>query len=64
MAIKSSAFGRVTLTGPDAKKFKRQVTYGKPNAAAVETVKSGVAMSRKFSADGGKVRVTLKKHTA
>jgi hypothetical protein len=46
MSIKSHAFGRVTLTGEDAKKFKAQVTYGRPKAAAVESAKRGVEMSR------------------
>ncbi len=61
MAIQSHAFGRVTLTEEDAKKFKRQVTYGKPKAAAVETVQSGVAMSRQFKENGGQVSLTLKR---
>jgi hypothetical protein len=43
MAITSDAFGRVTLTGDDAKKFKKQVTYGRPTKAAIETAKRGAA---------------------
>jgi hypothetical protein len=61
MSIKSHAFGRVTLTGQDAKKFKAQVTYGRPKAAAVESAKRGVEMSRAFQANGGKVKLTLKR---
>ncbi len=61
MAIKSNAFGRVTLTGEDAKKFQAQVAYGKPKAAAREAVKRGVALSRKLASSG---RVTLTLDTA
>lgn len=59
MAISSHAFGRVTLTDNDAKKFKDQVTYGRPKAAAVESVRRGVEMSRSLQANGGKLKVTL-----
>ena len=52
MSIKSNAFGGVTLSGRDAKKFKDQVTYGKPKAAAMASVKRGVALSRIFDQDG------------
>ncbi len=52
MSIKSNAFGGVTLSGRDAKKFKDQVVYGKPKAAAVASVKRGVALSRAFEKDG------------
>lgn len=52
MSIKSHAFGRVTLTGADAVKFKNQVTYGRPKAAAKESVARGVALSEALSRDG------------
>lgn len=52
MSIKSNPFGGVTLSGKDAEKFKNQVLYGKPNQAAKNTVKRGVALSRKFQRDG------------
>lgn len=48
MAVKSSAFGRVVLTGDDAKKFKNQVNYGKPKAAAKEGVARGAAIASAF----------------
>ena len=48
MAVKSSSFGRVILTGEDARKFERQVTYGKPKAAAKESLSRGVAMAEAF----------------
>lgn len=52
MAITSDAFGRVTLTGEDAKKFKKQVTYGRPTKAAVEAAKRGAIMSRSLKENG------------
>lgn len=52
MSIQSHAFGRVTLTGEDARKFKRQMTHGKPKKAAVESVKRGVEFSRVFQKEG------------
>lgn len=52
MAIMSNAFGRVTLTGNDAKKFKKQVTYGRPSKAAIETAKRGAILSRDLKANG------------
>ncbi|MBR9652319.1 hypothetical protein [Thalassovita aquimarina] len=57
MAITSHAFGRVTLTGDDAAKFKRQVKYGRPSEAAKQSVKSGLALAREMKAKGN---VTLK----
>lgn len=61
MAIKSHAFGRVTLTGNDATKFRDQVTFGRPKAAAVESVRRGVEMTRALRDNGGKVMLTLKR---
>lgn len=59
MAIRSDAFGRVTLTGDDAKKFQAQVTYGRPSKAAKDTAKQGVEVARRFSESGGKLKVAL-----
>lgn len=53
MAIESDAFSRVTLTGEDAKKFKRQVTFGRPKAAAKENVARGVEMVKSYHQNGG-----------
>ena len=61
MAIQSHAFGRVTLTEGDAKKFKRQATFGKAKPAAIESVKRGVEMSRAMRDNGGKVALSLKR---
>jgi hypothetical protein len=52
MGIKSTAFGRVVLTDADAKKFKDQVTYGRPKQAARESVARGVQLSRQLRESG------------
>lgn len=52
MSIKSDAFGRVTLTARDAKKFKNQVTFGRPKAAAVESVRRGVKLNDTYKKSG------------
>ena len=59
MSIHSHAFGRVTLTGDDAKKFKRQVSHGQPKKAAVETLVRGVKLSREFQ-EKGRIVLTVK----
>ncbi len=61
MSIKSSAFGRVTLSGSDAEKFKKQVSYGKPKPAAVKGVKRGVEMLREMQANNGRVSFKIKR---
>lgn len=60
MSIKSSAFGRVTLSGSDAEKFKKQVAHGKPKKAAVEGVKRGGELLREMQASGGRVVLKIK----
>jgi hypothetical protein len=59
MSIKSSTFGRVELTGDDAKKFRRQVTYGRAKPAAKAAVARGVVLSQSLK-ESGSVRVKLK----
>lgn len=59
MAVISSAFGQVKLTETDAKKFKNQVTYGKPKASAHETVARGKELFNEFQSNG-KVKLVLK----
>ncbi|MCH4560360.1 hypothetical protein [Mesorhizobium jarvisii] len=63
MSIKSSAFGGVTLTGEDAKKFLNQVRYGRPKAAATASAKRGSAMLSQMQKSGS-VSVTIKKSDA
>jgi len=57
MSIRSNSFGRVTLTGSDAKKFKAQATYGRPKAAARQSLKDGIALAR--SMESGKLTLKL-----
>ena len=52
MAINSTIFGRVSLTGADADKFVNQVSYGRPKAAAHDTAKRGIEMSREYQKTG------------
>lgn len=52
MAIQSTSFGRVTLTGADADKFIKQAVYGRPKSAAHETVKRGCELARRFQSEG------------
>jgi len=52
VSIKSHAFGRVTLTGRDAKKFKNQIVYGKAKPQAKATVKRGVLLVKKLNKSG------------
>ena len=59
MSIKSNAFGRVELTGDDAKKFRNQVTYGRAKPAAKQAVARGVALSKSLK-ESGSVRFKLK----
>jgi hypothetical protein len=56
MAIKSHAFGRVTLTKDDAAKFSRQVKFGRSSEAAKESVKRGLELNREFKV-GGKITI-------
>ncbi|MCL6699585.1 hypothetical protein LZ496_12425 [Sphingomonas sp. NSE70-1] len=52
MSIKSNAFGRVELTGADAKKFRAQATYGRPKAAAKSGAAKGSVMARELQSSG------------
>lgn len=58
--IKSSVFGSVTLSGPDAKKFQQQVRYGRPSQAAIETLRRGDELLQRF---GGGVSEAPAAHT-
>ena len=61
MAIRSHAFGGVTLTDKDAVKFENQVRYGKPKPAAAANVKKGIELLRQMQSNGGKLSITLKR---
>ena len=60
MAIRSSAFGRVTLTDQDAKKFKAQARHGRPKAAASTSAKRGSALLEEMRSRG-KVNIPSKR---
>lgn len=59
MSITSHAFGRVKLTEADATKFKNQVTYGRPKAAAKTGVAEGVKLSQSLGTNGA-IKLRLK----
>lgn len=61
MSIRSTAFGRVVLTDADAKKFKDQVTYGRPKKAAKDAVVRGVELSRQLR-EHGSFKLKVAKH--
>lgn len=52
MSIVSHTFGRVKLTEADAAKFKNQVTYGRPKAAAKSSVAQGMKLSESLGKQG------------
>lgn len=61
MSIKSNAFGRVELTGADARKFKAQATYGRAKKEAKQGAVKGAAMAKELQASGAiklKLRAT------
>ena len=60
MAIKSNAFGRVTLTKEDAAKFERQIKYGRPSQAARAAMARGRAMNADFK-NSKPVTVSIKR---
>lgn len=60
MSITSHAFGRVTLTGNDAKRFEQQVRYGRANAVSRHAVSEGVKLAQQLSKKGS---VTVRLHT-
>lgn len=59
MSITSHAFGRVKLTEADAAKFKKQVTYGRPKAAAKTAVEAGVRLSKSLG-EAGQIKLQIK----
>ncbi|WP_165219531.1 hypothetical protein [Affinirhizobium pseudoryzae] len=60
MGIHSDAFGRVTLTNEDARKFENQVRYGRPSKEAKEAVAKGAEAVKNFQRDG-MIRFSVKK---
>jgi hypothetical protein len=52
MSVHSSTFGGVRLSAEDAKKFKDQVTYGRPKQAAVQSFVRGKKLADEFVKQG------------
>lgn len=52
MAVQTSFFGVTKLTGEDSKKFRRQMTYGKPTQAAEASLARGTKMLAQLQAKG------------
>lgn len=52
MAVKSTVFGSVMLSGSEAQKFRRQVTYGRPKEAAVQSAKCGDKIRAELEKNG------------
>lgn len=52
MSVHSTFFGVTKLTGEDSEKFRRQVAFGRPNSAAVASLKRGKALLRAVDTKG------------
>jgi hypothetical protein len=52
MAVTSSTFGAVRLTAKDAKKFRDQMTYGRPMQAAVDACARGKEAAQGYAVEG------------
>lgn len=63
MSVHSTFFGVTKLTGEDSKKFRQQVTYGRPKKAAVASLKRGKALLRAIDSNKS-VEVKTKKRAA
>lgn len=52
MSVASETFGGVRLSDNDAKKFKDQITYGRPKAAAINSLARGQKLLKEYSRKG------------
>ena len=52
MAVKSTVFGGVVLSGQEAETFRRQVAYGRPKKAAAESARKGDRLRAEFEKTG------------
>ena len=52
MSVHSTFFGVTKLTDEDSAKFRRQVTFGRPNQAAMDSLKRGKALLRAADSNG------------
>lgn len=52
MAVTSSTFGAVRLTAKDARKFRDQITYGRPKQAAIDACVRGKEAAEGYVTQG------------
>lgn len=52
MAVHTSIFGGIRLSGEDAKKFSDQITYGRPKKAAVNALADGKKLLKEYDKKG------------
>lgn len=52
MAVKTSALGAIYLSGDDADKFRKQITYGRPKKAANAALEKGLKLLREYESKG------------
>ena len=52
MSVTSETFGGVRLSAQDAEKFKNQITYGRPKAAAAESLARGQKLLKEYAKKG------------
>ncbi|MBM3928453.1 MAG: hypothetical protein FJ335_08360 [Sphingomonadales bacterium] len=52
MAVVSNSFGGLRLTGEDAAKFRRQVSFGRPGGQVRSSVQQRIAAARLLVRDG------------
>ena len=59
MAVQTSTFGGVRLTGDDAKALRHQVDNPQPNRAAANSLKEGRKLLAEYN-ENGFVRIQIK----
>jgi hypothetical protein len=60
MSVHTSILGGVRLTGQDAKKFRDQVTRGRPSKAAGKGLEEGTRLVKEYNANGF-ARISIKR---
>ena len=59
MAISSSSFGNVRLTDDDARKFDRQVKFGRIRKEAIANAREGSKIAKSYK-DSGQYTIKIK----
>jgi hypothetical protein len=52
MSVKTSTFGAVKLSGPEAEKFRNQILYGRPTQAAKDSYARGKEAAKEYAEKG------------